>query len=154
MKNQTHTNLLIRSSLALAVALAIGLPLQAQSAEPAKGKMMMEGKMMEHCQEMKEQKQKMKEDLKAQDAELTAQVAAMNSAPDDKKMGLMAAVVTKMVEQRSSTDARKAKMEEEMSQHMRQHMQIGKESMSQCPMMKDMDEKLTGHHKEHQAAQQ
>ncbi len=154
MKNRTHPNLLIHSSLILAVALAIWLPLQAHSAEPASGKVMMEGKMMERCQEMMEQKQKMREDLKSQDAELTAQVAVMNSATDDKKMGLMAAVVTKMVEQRSTMDARKAKMEEEMRQHMRQHMQMGKESMSKCPMMQDMDEKSAVRHEGHQAAQQ
>jgi hypothetical protein len=149
MKTQTHTNLIIRSSLALALALAIWSPVQAQSAEPAEkkmmdGKMMMEGKMMtetnmmQRCQAMKEQKQKMKEDIKAQDAQLIEQVAKMNRAPADKKMDLMAAVLTHMVEQRIAMDARKAKMEEEMMQHMMQHMQMGKESMSQCPMMKGM----------------
>jgi len=114
---------------------------------------MTEAKMMERCQEMKEQKQKMKEDMKAQDAELTEQLAKMNSAPEDKKMSLMAAVLTHMVEQRITMDARKAKMEEEMMKHMMQHMQMGKESMSQCPMMKDMDDKSAGAHKEHQAEQ-
>jgi mannose-6-phosphate isomerase-like protein (cupin superfamily) len=145
MKNQTHTNLIIRSSLALALALAIWSPVQARSAEPAEGKNMTEAKMMERCQEMMEQKQKMKEDMKAQDAELTEQLTKMNSAPEDKKMGLMAAVITHMVEQRITMDARKAKMDEEMMQHMMQHMQMGKESMSQCPMMKgmkDMDANL------------
>jgi len=39
-----------------------------------------------------------------------------------------------MAEQRVAMDARKAKMDEEMMQHM----QMGKDSMSQCPMMKDM----------------
>jgi hypothetical protein len=153
MKKQTPTNLLIRSSLALALAVAIWSPVQARSAEPGEGKMMMEGKMKEQCQQMKEQKQKMKEDMKAQNAELTEQVAKMNSAPEDKKMSLMADVVTHMVEQRIAMDARKAKMEEEMMQHMMQHMQIGKESMSQCPMMKGMkgmDDKSAGAHKEHQ----
>lgn len=106
--------------------------------------------MMERCQEMKEQKQKTMAEMKAQDAEFTVQVAEMNSAPEDRKVGLMAAVVTKMVEQRITIDARKAKMEEEMMQHM----QMGKESMSKCPMMKDRDEKSAGHHKEHQAEQQ
>lgn len=141
MKKQTHTNLLIRSSLALALALAIWSPVQSQSAEPADGKKMMEGKMMERCQEMKKQKQQMKEDMKAQDAQLTEQLAKMNSAPEDKKMGLMSAVLTQMVEQRITMDARKAKMQEEMMKHMMQHMQMGKESMSQCSMMKGMDEK-------------
>jgi hypothetical protein len=77
----------------------------------------------------------------------------MNSAPMDKKMNLMAAVITRMVDQRITMDARKAKMEEEMMQHMMQHMQMGKESMSQCPMMKGMkgmDEKSGNAHKEHQ----
>ena len=138
MKKQTHTNLIIRSSLALALALAIWSPVHARSAEPAEGKMMTEAKMMERCQAMKEQKEKMMADMKAQDAELTEQLTKMNSAPEDKKMGLMAAVLTHMVEQRITMDARKAKMEEAMMQHMMQHMQMGKESMAQCPMMKGM----------------
>ena len=153
MKNQTCTSLIIRSSLALALALAIWSPLQAQSAEPAEGKMMTEAKMMEQCQEMKEHKQKMKEDMKAQDSELTNQITKMNRAPKDKKINLMAAVITRMAEQRIAMDAKKAKMEEEMMQHMMQHMQLGKESMAQCPMMKDMkdmDEKSGDAHKEHQ----
>lgn len=114
---------------------------------------MMEAKMMERCQEMMEQKQKMKEDIKAQDDQLTEQLAEMNRAPKAKKMGLMAAVLTHMVEQRITMGARKAKMEEEMMKHMMQHMQMGKESISRCPMMKDMDEKSAGAHKEHQEEQ-
>ena len=110
---------------------------------PAKGGGMMDGKMMEGCQEMKAQKESIKADMKAQDARLTEQMTAMNRAPDNTKVPLMAAVLTQMVEQRIAMDARKAKMEEAMMKHMMQHMQMGKESMSQCPMMKgmkDMDE--------------
>ncbi len=150
MKNQTNTKLIVRSSLALALALAVWSPAQAQSAEPAKAGNMTKAKMMEHCQEMKEQKQKLKEDGKAQDDRLTGQLSEMNRAPEDKKMGLMATVLTNMVEQRITMDARKAKMEEAMMKHMMEHMQIGKESMSQCPMMKGMDENSAGAHKEHQ----
>jgi len=144
MKNQTNTNLVIRLSFALTLALAIWSPVQAQSAEPAQMKNMAEAKMMERCREMKEQKQKMKEDMKAQDAQLTEQLNKMNRAPEDKKMGLMAAVLTLMVEQRITMEARKAKLEEEMMQHMMQHMQMGKESISQCPMMKDIKDKTSG----------
>ena len=97
--------------------------------------------MMACCQEMKEQKEKMMEEMKAQDAELTAQVAKMNSAPEDKKMNLMAAVITRMVEQRIAMDAQMAKMHEEMMKHMMAHMAMGKDSMMQCPMMKGMDDK-------------
>jgi uncharacterized protein HemX len=160
MKNQTNTSLVTRSSLALALALAIVLaiwsPVQSQSAEPVEGKMMMDGKMMERCQAMKEQKHKMMEDMKAQDAELTEQVAKMNSAPEDKKMSLMAAVITRMVEQQAAMHARMAKMQEDMMKHMMQHMQMGKDSMSQCPMMKGMKDisgKPAGAPKEHQEEQ-
>jgi flagellar biosynthesis protein FliP len=156
MKNQTHPNLVIRFSLALALALVIWSPVRAQSAEPAKGKMMMESKMMESCQAMQEQKEKMQADMKAQDAELTEHVAKMNRAPEAEKMSVMAAVITHMLEQRITMDARMAKMEEDMMKHMMQHMQMGGDSMAQCPMMKgmaDMDEKSAGTHKEHQPEQ-
>ncbi len=149
MKAQTQTNLAIRSCLALALAMAIWSPVQAQSHQPAEGKSTAEAKMMERCQEMKAHKQKMKEDSEAQDAQLTKQLAEMNRAPEKKKLDLMAAALTQMVEQRIAMDARKAKMEEEMMQHMMQHMLMGKESMSQCPMMKDMDDKSASAHKEH-----
>ena len=56
MKNKTHPNLGIRSSLALALALAIWAPVQAQSAEPAAEKTTMADKMAERGQAMKEQK--------------------------------------------------------------------------------------------------
>ena len=66
--DNTHTNLAIRSSLALALALAIWSPAHAQSPVPAEGKTMTAATMMERCQEMKQQKQNMKDDIKAQDA--------------------------------------------------------------------------------------
>ena len=110
-RTQTHTNLVIGSSLLLALTLAIGSPVNAQSPEPAQGNSMMKSTMMERCQEMKQQKQSMKEDMKAQDAQLTGELAEMNRAPEDKKMGLMAGVLTHLVEQRMTMNARKAKMD-------------------------------------------
>ena len=59
MKQQTHTNLLIRSSFA--VALAIWSPVGARSAEPAEEKNMTGDKTIEHSQEMKKPKQTMNE---------------------------------------------------------------------------------------------
>ena len=156
MKNQTNTNLAIRSTFAVGLALAVWSPIYAQVTQPTEGKAMTEATMMERCQEMKDQKQKLKEDMKAQDAQLTEQLAEMNRAPKDKKVGLMAAALTGMVRQRITTDARKSKMEDEMMQHMMQHMQMGKETMSQCPMMKgmkDMDDTAAGAHKEPQEQQ-
>jgi len=152
VKNKTHTNLVICSSLALALGLAIWSPVQAQSAQPAEPKMIMEAKTKECCQGMKEQKQAMMAEIKAQDAELAAQVAQMNSAPADKKLTLLAAIVTRLVEQRTAMNARMEKMHGEMMQNM----QMGKDSMSKCPMMKGMkgtDSKSPGAQEEHPAEQ-
>ena len=114
--------------------------------------MMMESKMMESCQAIMEQKQKIMAEMKAQDAELVAQVSKMNGAVEGKKLDLLAAVVTNMVEQRTAMNMRMGKMENEMMQHM----QMGKEFMSQCPMMKgmkDVNDKSAGKHKQHHEEQ-
>jgi uncharacterized protein HemX len=157
MKQQSTLTFAIRSSLLLAVAVAFAVaiwsPVQAQKAEPAEGKMKMDGKMMEGCEAMQAQKKAMMEDMKAQDVELTEHVAQMNSAPADKKVDQIAAVVTHMVEQRIAMDARMAKMHEEKMEHMMEHMQMDKESMAQCPMMKDMSEKSAGTHEGHRDEQ-
>lgn len=108
--NNTHTR------FALALTLLIGFPLQTQAAETVGMKATSEAKMMERCHGMKEQKQKMLEALKSQDAVLTEKISKMNSAPDDKKMTLMAEAVTLMAEQRQAINVQKAKMEEMMQQ--------------------------------------
>ncbi len=143
MKNQTRTSLILGSGLALALALATGSPALAQSTGTPHDKMKMDDKkpamdhkMMVQCEDMKKQKQSIKDDMKAQDAELTAHVARMNAAASDKKAGVTSEVVTHMVEQRIAMDGRKAKMDEAMMQHMMEHMQMDKESMAMCPMMK------------------
>lgn len=109
----------------------------------------MQNAMMEKCEEMKEEKQKMQAEMKAQDAELTAAVATMNSAAPDKKIDLLAGVVTRLVDQRTAMHVNMAKMEEKMMKHMMSHMEKGKESMSKCPMMKDMDGKSDAAHADH-----
>ncbi len=147
MKNQTRTPLIL-GSVALALTLFTGSPVLAQSTgtphdkmqmddkKPAMDHKAMDHKMMAQCEDMKKQKQAMKDDMKAQDAELTSHVARMNAAASDKKAGVTAEVVTHMLEQRIAMDARKAKMDEAMMQHMMEHMQMDKDSMAMCPMMK------------------
>jgi hypothetical protein len=66
-----------------------------------------------------------------QDAELDQLVADMNSAPADKKLDAVAAVLTKLVEQRKATHEQMAKMmsaDEKTGMHM-------------CEMMTGMDMK-------------
>ncbi len=152
MKKQPNPHLLTRSTLAFALAIAIWSPLPTRAAEPMHMHEMSDAKMMEQCQEMKHQKMKLNADIKVQDVQLAEQLAAMNRAPKDQKIDLMAAVLNHLVNERIVLDARKIKMEDAMMQHMVRHMEMGMASMSSCPMMKgmkDMDDKEDGDHKEH-----
>jgi hypothetical protein len=83
-------------------------------------------------------KGKMMSNWKDQDAELDKLVAEMNSAPADKKLDAVAAVVTKLVEQRKA-----------MHEHMQKMMAANeKEGMGMCRMMMGMD-KESDHDGEH-----
>lgn len=153
MKSHTKTNPLIRPCLAIALALAIWSPVQLQSASHKGHEMKTDSTMMEKCEEMRKEKQQMQAKVKAQDAELTAAVATMNSARQDRKVELLADIVTQLVKQRTAMHDQKAEMQEKMMKHMMGHMEMGKESMANCPMMKDMkgmDGKSADGHKGHQ----
>ena len=145
MKNRTHTNLIIRSSLALALALALWSPGQARSAEPAAGmmmgeKIMSETNMTPRYQAMQEQREKMMADLKVQDVQLAGEIYKMNHAAADKKLDLMAAIVTRMAAQRTSMNARMEAMHEAMVKNT----QMEQENGSSNPMMQGMDTNSTG----------
>jgi hypothetical protein len=142
MKNHA-TNLIIRSSVALALTLAIWTPGQARSAEPTAG-MMMGGKMMSETnmtpryQAMQEQRGKMMADMQAQDAQLTEQITEMNRAPENKKLDLMAAIVTRMSEQRTAMNTRMQNMQGGMMGNMMPPMQMDTNSMPQDSTMQGM----------------
>ena len=144
----SSTNVFIRPFLASAVAVACILTASSiQAADTASGAAMTTGSMAEQCKSLQAHKQQMLAETKAQDAALSEQVAQMNSAADDKKLGLLAALVTRMAEQRIARNAHMATMSDDMMKHMVKHMQAGKESMQECPMMSGtgmIDMKATG----------
>ena len=149
MKNQSHSNLIVRSGLALGFALFVLASVQAQSDTPADAGMMKDSRMMNSHptttasqQTMMQHHQAMMADMKSQDAELAAQVAKMNSAPADKKLDLMAAIITRMVEQRTAMNARIGMMREEMMNCSMQNMSMGARTPSSQPMMNDMNGKM------------
>ena len=145
MKHQNNLNLVIRSSLALALAVALWSPVQVRSAEPAGGEMMMGGKMMSEtnmmprARAMKEQRAKMMADMKDQDAQLAGQIYEMNHAAADKKLDLMAAIVTRMAAQRTDMNARMETMHEAMVKNTQMEQGNG----SSNPMMQGMDTNST-----------
>jgi hypothetical protein len=119
----------------LATLIAATLPLTAIPAEDT-------GETTDQKQEQSSDtmgmKGKMMSNWKDQDAELDKLVAEMNSAPADKKLDVVAAVLTKLVEQRKA-----------MHEHMQKMMSANeKEGMGMCRMMMGMD-KEGGHSQHH-----
>lgn len=132
MKNKTNPIVVTCSSLALASALIFWTPTQAQPAATAPGSSpsssvrpstpspatpapsVSGSKAGERAgamgQDMQEHHRKLQEQAKAEDTALNAQVTAMNRAPDDRKVALMAAIITTMVEQRAAANVRMGMM--------------------------------------------
>ena len=143
MKNQSRRNVAVQTGLALALVPALALmlfvwsPVRAEPAGAGESKMT-DATMIQRCNHLKAEKQKLASETQSQDADLTAQLSQMNSATADKKLDLVAAVVTKIATQRMAMDVRRATIEDEMMKHMMLHMQMGKDSMRDCPMMNDM----------------
>jgi hypothetical protein len=151
MKPNTRLSSSVLASLAAAAAFGLWNAGTVQSAE-SPGLEKRGAEMKASCKEMRGRHQKMSADMMSEDTELVSEIAAMNRAPESKKPGLIAAVLTHFVEQRMSRDARRAGMDEDMMGHMMEHMKMGGDSMSQCPMMKGMHgtgAKDKGAHAEH-----
>jgi hypothetical protein len=94
--------------------------------------------MAAKCQAMMADHEKMMAELKAADERLDVLVTRMNAASGMEKADATAAVVSEMVTQRRAMRDGMMKMEHEMTAHMMEHMQAGKDSMATCPMMKSM----------------
>jgi hypothetical protein len=104
------------------------------------GKMMSETNMMPRSEAMPEQRAKIMADMKDQDAQLAGQIAEMNRAPKEKKLDLMAAIVTRMAAQRTAMNARMETMHEAMVKNT----QMEQGSGASDPMMQSMDTNSTG----------
>ena len=118
----------------LATLIAATLPLTAIPAEDT-------GETTDQKQEQSSDtmgmKGKMMSNWKDQDAEVDKLVAEMNSAPADKKLDAVAAVLNKLVEQRKA-----------MHEHMQKMMSANeKEGMGMCRMMMGLDKE--GDHSQH-----
>ena len=102
----------MKSTHILAIIVAAALPGAVLLAQDEPGKM---GDMMkEHPAKMSEMHQKMEAEMKAQDAELDKLVSEMKTATGEKKADAMAAVLSKIVEQRKTTHGKMAGMHMDM----------------------------------------
>jgi len=149
MKSKNILNSIIRSSLILALVSAIWSSVQVRSAESADGKtitgekMISETNMMSREQAVQEQRKKMMTDIEVQDAHLAGQIYEMNHAAADKKLDLMAAIVTRMAAQRTDMNARMKTMHEAMVKNT----EMDQENMSPDPPMQGIDTNSTGDEK-------
>ena len=112
----------------IATLIAATLPLTAIPAEDT-GQTETTDQKQEQSSDTMGTKDKMMSNWKEQDAELDKLVAEMNSAPADKKLAAVAAVLTKLVEQRKT-------MHEQMQKMMSANE---KEGMGMCRMMMGME---------------
>lgn len=146
-----NTMILLRSALVLSFTVMVGVQASAQSTEMpmSMDKKTVNTDMTANCQAMMTKHEKRAAETKAEDAALTAQVAAMNDASENQKPALLAAIVTRLVENRTAFHARMSAMQAEMMPHMMGHMSRGGESMAACPMMKNMKDNSTGPQHKH-----
>ncbi len=152
MKYLKSLNLVAHSTLALALIVGFSSPNQAQSPKTQDAKLAADEPMTEQCEALKDAKTKMVADMRAENLELTTQISKMNGASQDKKLDLLAAIVTRAVEQRTAMAPRMEKMESDMLKHLMQHMLRGRDSLVQCPLMKglkDIDDGAADSHKDH-----
>ncbi len=98
-------------------------PMKGMSQKGSKGTM--PGKMKGNGGMMGGMMQKMQADTKAMDDELDRLVATMNQATGSDKMDAMAAVITKMAQQRKTMDQKMAAMQKSMMQGMMGHGMMG-----------------------------
>lgn len=99
MKPLPNTNALLGSKLALAMATTTGSPVRSIFANPSEQNLVKERRMAKRRPATKRKNRKFIAEMKSQGQELAALAARMNAAPDDEKMSLMAAIITRMIEQ-------------------------------------------------------
>jgi cytochrome P450 len=106
----------MKSTRILAIIVAAALPGAVLLAQGEHGKM---GDMMkEHPANMSEMHKKMEAEMKAQDAELDKLVSEMNTATGEKKADAMAALLSKIVEQRKTMHEKMGDMHSDMKRAM------------------------------------
>lgn len=138
--------ILFLSLVALVGAAAVWSPASAQPEDGDKPAKERGVQMSEHCKAIQTQRQQFRDETKAQDALVSERLTALSSAPETRKVALLTGIVTLLAEQRADTSAHRASMEDEMMNHMMEHMgtRTDKDSAPFCPMMKRANDGSVG----------
>ena len=122
----------MKSTRILAIIVAAALPNAVLHAQPGPPW------MKDNPPKVSEMHQKMETERKAQDAEIDKLVTEMNSATGDRKMDAMAALLTKIVDQRKAMREKMDGMHMEMNDAMECCKQgMGKQGTGKHDMMKN-----------------
>jgi len=114
-----NKNPLARTCLAMAMSLAFCAPVPAQDSQKDMSvASKMDHSKMHHHKMMMDTCKGMMEEMKAQDTDLAARIARMNAAPRDEKLDMVAAIVTRMLDQRVAMNGKMGHMHLEMMKHM------------------------------------
>jgi hypothetical protein len=125
MNPTTHSNVIIGSRIALAMAIAAGSPVRARFANPSERKRIAVARMARRCESIKKRSRQLLDEVKAQDAALTADSAGMKGIQKKDGTDIMASVVARMVDQQVALHSRMENMLDEMM-HL---IQDGRESV-------------------------
>lgn len=144
MNSSTLSRRALLALVLLAAALTLSQSPYSLHAQPASEKPMMgrsmaghdHAKMMAAHDQMMADHAKMIADLKAKDAEIATLLTQMNSATADKKVNLLADVVTKLAAQQTTLHTGMESMHQMMEKY---GMSMGQGGM--CPCVDDSDEK-------------
>lgn len=90
------------------------------------------------CTEMMANRTPTMVDMKAMDAQLDQKLAAMKGAAGDARIEAMAEVINELVSQRKATRDQMLATQCDMARHGGSAASPQQDSMSECPMMKDM----------------
>jgi hypothetical protein len=116
MNNTTHSNVIIGSRIALAMAAAAGSPVRSRFATPLERKRIAVARMARRCESIKKRSLQLLNEVKAQDAALSADCAGMKGNRMKDGTAIMATVVAKIVDQQIALHSRMENMLDEMMQ--------------------------------------
>lgn len=137
MTNRTILRISALSVVALALIALFVVPGYTQFDKTAEKKKA-DDMMLQNCNAMVAEREKLVVEMTAQDAEVTAQISRMNSSSEKYKVDLLAAVVTRMMVNKTNFAEKMEKIHDDMLAHAALHGKMGESSMMHCPMMLGM----------------
>lgn len=95
--------------------------------------------LLRGCQELKELRDELRTDQRQQAADLAKEISKVNAAPAEQQVALLTQALTHLTEQQSKMNVRLTDLDDEMLQHQMLHIQLGSNSIPECPLLKRLE---------------